>query len=174
MELTLDDNNIYKDVISNLQNAINESRSLTYELSPPMLDELGLIPTIEWKINEIKKQNSIKTELIDKTDGFVLDNKFQLSLYRTISEVIQNIVKHSQADIMRVTFSVDDDSYSVEIFDDGVGFDYDKVRAESLKNKKFGLFSVLERIKYLKGNFKIDSNSAKGTTVKIKFPKAAL
>jgi signal transduction histidine kinase len=174
MQLTLDENAVYKEVLANLQNAINESRSLTYELSPPMLDELGLIPTIEWKIEEIKKKNDIKTELIDKTDGFVLDDKYQLSLYRTISEVIQNIVKHSQASLLRVTFIVDDENYSVEIFDDGVGFEYEKVKAEALKSKKFGLFSVLERIKYLKGNFKIDSNSNIGTTVTINFPKSIL
>jgi len=174
MKLALDDNEIYKEVLDNLQNAINESRSLTYELSPPMLDELGLIPTIEWKIDEIKKQNDIKTELIDKTDGFVLDDKYQLSLYRTISEVMQNIIKHSQADLVRVTFIADEENYRVEIFDDGIGFDYEKVKAESLKNKKFGLLSVLERIKYLKGNFKIDSNSGIGTTVTINFPKSIL
>lgn len=174
MKLTLDENEIYREVLENLQNAINESRSLTYELSPPMLVELGLIPTIEWKIDEIKKQNDIKAVLIDNTDGFVLDDKYQLSLYRTISEVMQNILKHSQASIVRVTFTVDDENYLVEIFDDGIGFEYEKVKTEALKNKKFGLFSVVERVKYLKGNFKIDSNSGIGTTVTINFPKSIL
>ena len=90
-----------------------------------MLYDNGLIATIQWKLEEIAK-NNIKTKLIDKTTGYQ--------------------------------------------FDDGIGFDYKEISDKAVKDKKFGLYSVIERIKYLGGEIEIDTKNNKGTNVKIKLP----
>lgn len=165
-----DDNKLLDEVLENVQNAIDESRSLTYELNPPMLDEFGLIPTIEWRADALIKQNNIKLDFVDMTEGFILDDKFHLSLYRAISELFQNIVKHSKAQKIKVTFSVIEDNYIVEIIDDGIGFDFNAVKSNAIREKKFGIYSIIERIKYLGGNFKVESTPGKGTKSTISLP----
>lgn len=160
---------LINEVLDNIQKAINESRNITYELSPPILYDNGLIATIQWKLEEIAK-NSIKTKLIDKTEGYQLDSRIQISLYRTITEIFQNVIKHSDAQTLEVTFLKEENNYIVNISDDGIGFDYKEISERAVKDKKFGLYSVIERIKYLGGEMDIDTKNKKGTNIKIKLP----
>ena len=165
-----DENKLLNEVLENVQNAIDESRNLTYELNPPMLNEFGLIPTIEWKADIVAKQNNLKVEIIDRTEGYVLDDKYYVCLYRAISEVFQNVVKHSKAKEIKVTFLVQDKSYTIEISDNGIGFDFQTVRTKAIKEKKFGIYSIMERMRYLGGNFDIDTGPNKGTKAIITLP----
>lgn len=164
-----DDDKLINEVIDNIQKAINESRDITYELSPPMLYDKGLIETVQWKLEEIAKKN-ISTKVFDETEGYELEIQDQISLFRAITEIFQNVVKHSEAKNLRATFKKNNHHYVAEIVDDGIGFDYDFVSNNAIKDKKFGLYSVIERVKYLGGEIEIDTKINKGTSVIIRLP----
>ncbi len=158
------------DITSFIDEAINESRDITYELSPAVLYEMGLIPAISLKLDDIEKDNKIKTSLKDRSKTYELEEKEQIAIYRTISELLQNVTKHSKAKNVNVSFRRANGTYRIIVSDNGIGFDFDEMRGKAILQKKFGLFSVMERIKYIGGEVIINTASKKGTKVVIDLP----
>lgn len=161
---------IISEISDFLEDAINESRNITYELSPPVLYEMGLVPAINWKLDEIEKNNNIKTSLINRSKSYEIDKRGQIILYRSISELLQNVIKHSKADKVNVSFRLLTNDYRITVSDNGVGFDFKSIRKKVLAQKKFGLFSIMERIKYIGGRVEIDAKHRRGTKIIINMP----
>lgn len=161
---------IISEISGFLEDAINESRNITYELSPPVLYEMGLIPAISWKLDEIEKNNKIKTSLTDQSTSYELDEKEQIILYRTINELLQNVIKHSKAKEVNVSFKQFTNDYRITVSDDGSGFDLEAIREKAVSHKKFGLFSIMERIKFIGGEVIINTEPNKGTKAVINLP----
>ncbi len=153
-----------------LEDAINESRNITYELSPPVLYEMGLIPAINWKLEEIEKNHNIITYMINRSKSYKIEKREQIILYRSINELLQNVLKHSKADRVNVSFRLLTNDYRITVSDNGVGFDLKTMREKALSQKKFGLFSIMERIKYIGGSVEIDTKLNKGTKIIINMP----
>lgn len=158
------------EINSFIEEAINESRNITYELSPPVLYERGLVPAISFKLDEIAKNNKIKTSLTDQSKLYELDEKEQIILYRSINELLQNVLKHSKAESVNVSFKLLSDDFRITINDNGIGFDLEAMRDKAVSQKKFGLFSIMERIRYISGRVEIDTTPEKGTKVVIDLP----
>lgn len=161
---------IISEISDFLEDAINESRNITYELSPPVLYVMGLVPAINWKLDEIEKNNNIKTSLINRSKSYEIDKRGQIILYRSISELLQNVIKHSKADKVNVSFRLLTNDYRITVSDNGVGFDFKSIRNKVLAQKKFGLFSIMERIKYIGGRVEIDAKHRRGTKIIINMP----
>jgi signal transduction histidine kinase len=161
---------ILDEIVSYLDEAINESRDITYELSPPVLYEMGLIPAIEWKLDDMENKNGIKTSLIDHSNSHELSQKEQIITYRTIGELLQNIKKHSNAKNVNVSFGQANGTYKITVSDNGIGFDLETVMGKAISQKKFGLFSIMERIKYIGGEMNINTTPNIGTDVIINLP----
>ncbi len=161
---------IIGEITTFIEDAIKESRDITYELSPAVLYEMGLIPAISLKLDDIEQDIKIKTSLIDQSKSFVLEENVQIIIFRTISELLQNVKIHSQAKKLIVSFRLLTDVYRITVSDTGTGFDMDTMRERAVSEKKFGLFSIIERIKYIGGEVKIDSIPKKGTKVVIDIP----
>ncbi len=159
-----------KEISSFLEDAINESRNITYELSPPVLYEMGLIPAINWKLDEIEKTNNIKTSLINRSKSYDIGKRNEIILYRSINELLQNVIKHSEAKSLNVSFRLLTRNYRIIIADNGIGFDLETMTDKALSMKKFGLFSIMERIKYIGGRVEIDTKPRKGTKITIDIP----
>ena len=153
-----------------IEDAIKESRNITYELSPPVLYEMGLIPAISWKLEEIEKNNKIKTSLTDQSKSYKFDEKEKIILYRTISELLQNALKHSKAKEVKVSFKLLTNNYKITVSDIGIGFDIETIREKAVSQKKFGLFSIMERIRFIGGEVLINAVPNKGTEVVINLP----
>jgi PAS domain S-box-containing protein len=164
----------HKKIISEISgfvdNAINESRNITYELSPPVLYEMGLIPAINWKLGEIEKNSKINTSLTDQSNSYKFEDREQIILFRTISELLLNVIKHSKANNVNVSFRLLNNDYKITVGDNGVGFDMEAMQEKAVSQKKFGLFSIMERIKYIGGEVNINTKLNKGTKVIIKLP----
>ncbi|NHZ86434.1 MAG: PAS domain S-box protein [Planctomycetia bacterium] len=161
---------IISEISGFLEDAINESRNITYELSPPVLYEMGLIPAINWKLDEIEKNNKIKTSSINRSKSYEVGKREQIILYRSINELLQNVLKHSKAKDVNITFRLLTNDYRITVSDNGIGFDLKTMRDKALSEKKFGLFSIMERIKYIGGSVEIDTKPRKGTKVVINMP----
>ena len=161
---------IINEISGFLADAINESRNITYELSPPVLYEMGLVPAINWKLDEIEKNNKIKTSLINKSKSHKIGKREQIILYRSINELLQNVLKHSKAESVNVSFRLLTNDYRIIVRDNGIGFDLNVMKEKALSQKKFGLFSIIERIKYIGGSVEIDTKPKKGTKIIINMP----
>ncbi len=150
-----------------LDKALTNSRKLTYELSPPILYELGLIHAIKWKLQETKETYGISYRFIKKISTIKLDESTQIMLYRIFSELITNITKHAKAKVIKVFIDKINDLLYLVVKDDGIGFNTD---SNMTKKSSFGIFSIKERIDYLNGALTIESAYKQGTKIKITLP----
>jgi PAS domain S-box-containing protein len=160
------------DDISNcLGRVIDDTRALTFDLSYPILYELGFEAAVcEWLIEQIQEKHRIKTEF--KDDGLVkpLDDDICVLLFRNVRELLINVVKHAQASKVRVSIRKVNDNVQVSVEDDGIGFDPHEVTKKATKRAEFGLFSIRERLEQLGGIIVIESEPGSGSKITMKAP----
>ena len=144
-----------------IEQAIVDTRSLTFELSPPVLYELGLVPALEWLARKIQEDHGIPTRFHDDGQPKPLHENLRVVLFQAVRELLVNVVKHSQARHAQVILRRDGDALRIVVEDDGVGFETAKMNAETPRS--FGLFNIRERIEYLGGRLKIRSMCNYGT-----------
>lgn len=160
-------------VISNtselLNKAIAESRSLTYDLSPPILYELGLIAAFKWKLEQVSEKHGIKTILTGGDQKIIIQKEFNIFLYRIVSELITNVIKHASAKLIKLTIHKGRNYYYITVKDDGIGLkkQFDK---KNITKGGFGLLSIAERLDTIKGQFKIETDKDGGTKATVAIP----
>ncbi len=152
-----------------INDAIIKSRLLTYDLSPPILYELGLIPAIRWKLGQIESKYGIDTVFKNGKDILGIKNDIRILLYRIISELLTNIVKHANAKYIEIEIKKDKKYIYITVLDNGQGFDY-KPDYELNGQGGFGLFSINERLDSLSGRLVIESETKKGTKAIVIIP----
>lgn len=152
-----------------LDKAIKESRTLTYDLSPPILYELGFFSALEWKLEQFEKENQIKTKLSIEKDKDALKKESQIFLYRIFGELLTNIVKHANATEVEVQVFSEDELFRMTVRDNGIGIDTDLPKNTATNGSGFGLFSITERLESINGTFNIGSNED-GTIAEIILP----
>jgi len=146
--------------------AIKSSRSLTYELSPPVLYELGLAAAVDWKLEQIASGSKIKTQLEITHELPNIQEDLLILLFRAVSELLNNTVKHARAENVSVLLNMDGKCLNILVSDDGKGFNPEKPQ----KTAGIGLFSLRERLEYFDGTLTVDSDINKGTRVYITIP----
>jgi PAS domain S-box-containing protein len=151
-----------------IEQAIVDTRSLTFELSPPVLYELGLVPALEWLTRKIQQDHGVQTRFHDDGQPKPLHENFRVVLFQAVRELLVNVVKHAKASHAQVLLRRDGDALRIIIEDDGIGFEVSKSKAEAPRS--FGLFNVRERVEYLGGRVKIRSESKCGTRVTLIAP----
>ena len=150
---------------------MEESHSLTFDLSSPILHELGIERAIAaWLEDEVQEKHKIKTQF--QTDGLVkeLDNDICVLLFRNVRELLFNVVKHSHAKHVKVSIRKKKNNIQIIVEDDGVGFNPVEEAATAAINTKFGLFSIRERLEHFGGNIEIDSAPGKGCRITLIAP----
>ena len=146
---------------------MQKTRTLTYELSPPVLYELGLVNGMEWLINSVRENHHIEVRLFNKAGKISFNKEVEVIIYRIFSEMLTNVIKHAQAKLVLVYLEQYDNLFYLRVIDDGVGFDAENM---GTNEKSFGLFSIRERIERLKGSFQIVSKIGNGTIIDISIP----
>lgn len=152
-----------------LRNAINESRTLVYDLSPPILYELGLIAAIKWKLDQIEKKIGVITEFRFEENSIALKTDMKILIFRMICELLNNTIKHAGANLITVEIRKNAQNITVKVIDNGKGFDLKQGKALS-ELGGFGLFSINERLDALQGSMEIDSEPTKGTRITLTVP----
>jgi PAS domain S-box-containing protein len=152
-----------------LNNAIMESRTLTYDLSPPILYELGLIPAFKWKLEQIEEKHGIETTLIGENLEIGIKKEFNIFLYRIVAELFNNVIKHAHANLIELELKKEKNFYYISVRDNGIGFQ------KQLKKKigisgGFGLMSIIERLDSIKGRLEIKSELGDGTKATVILP----
>ena len=159
-----------KEVRELIEQAIVDTRSLTFELSPPVLYELGLGPALEWLARKILEEHGIQTKFHDDGQPKPLDENFRVVLFQAVRELLVNVVKHAQATHARVLLRREGDALRIIVEDDGVGFEVSNVAAKPDAIRTFGLFNIRERVEYLGGRVKLRSEPGSGTRVTLMAP----
>lgn len=171
-ELKLIDNDL-EFIYEHISSALVNSRNITSELSPPILYQLGIVEALYWLLECVETKHKIKSQINESTDEILLDEVKSILLYRSIQELINNIIKYAQATLIIIDFNQNELGLDIVIKDNGIGFNTEKLNnfyGISDNGGGFGLFTVEERIKNIKGKFKISSKINEGTTVTIFIP----
>ncbi|MCB1153139.1 MAG: PAS domain S-box protein [Deltaproteobacteria bacterium] len=158
------------DMIKLVNLTIKDTRTLTFELSPPILYELGLGAAVEWYLDKIQEQHGIETEFEGAAEGAELPEELRVILFRSIRELIVNATKHAQAKRISVDIRIWGNELLFVVQDDGVGFDLSILESAAGGETGFGLFNVRERLEYLGGQVEIHSTPGKGTQISFVMP----
>ena len=153
-----------------IEESIRYTRSLVFELSPPILYELGFEPAMEWLAEHMEKQYGLAVAVEDDDNPKPLDNEARVLLFRAVRELLFNVLKHSQASGARVCMRRAGEHLEVIVEDNGVGFAPDKPGGSSGKIEGFGLFSIRERLNYFGGRMEIESTPGEVTRVILTLP----
>ena len=145
------------------ESAVKSIRDIALLLRPPMLDDLGLVPALEWQAREISRRSDMEVEVHSGNVSENLGDETKVTIYRLVQEALNNAATHASAKNARVTVAQNSDKITVEITDDGHGFDPDRQRG-------MGILGMEERVRRLGGTLTIESAPRKGATVKAELP----
>ena len=149
---------------------LKRTRSLTFELSPPVLYELGLGEAVGWLVDEFRKQHPIRWEFRGERHSPPLRDDVRVTLFQGARELLFNAVKHARAKTVKVRVECDPREVRIRIEDDGVGFAADELWSNLKAMDGFGLFSVRERLESLGGRLEVDSQPGRGTRATLAAP----
>ena len=152
-----------------LKSTIAATRRIAADLRPLMLDDLGLVPSIEWLVENFTQRTGIACELSVDRQDLALSKAHASAVFRIVQESLTNVAKHAQAAHADIAIERDDGALVVRIEDDGVGFSLQAPR----KPNSFGLLGLRERASLLGGEVTIDSAPGEGTIVEVRLPSEA-
>ncbi|MBI5095762.1 MAG: PAS domain-containing sensor histidine kinase [Candidatus Hydrogenedentes bacterium] len=153
-----------------LDHAVEQTYSLTFELSLPILHGLGLMPAVGWLGEKICESKGIDFKLVDDGTPKPLGNDIRGACYYVVRELLVNVVKHAKASKVVVTAQVEESQLRLVVQDDGVGFDVSAPAEPARRDGGFGMFGLRERIEYLSGTIQFESEHGHGTRVTLCVP----
>ena len=154
----------YLDNIRSLADAsVNSIRNIALLLRPSMLDDLGLIPALEWQAREVARRSGIKVKVTAENVSDSLPDAIRTCIYRVAQEALHNVSRHSKATSAVVGVKQTDKALELTVEDDGTGFD-------PALTKGLGLLGMEERVKQLGGRLEIQSQPGKGTVLRVMLP----
>jgi PAS domain S-box-containing protein len=155
-----------------LEQAIADQRTLIFDLSPPVLYDLGLKEALAWLAEDVEKRHGVQIEVVDDGADKPLDDVAKAVVFRGVRELIMNVLKHAKARAAKVSLRRADDHLEIDVEDRGVGFDPDAPPDRATEGG-FGLLSVREQITSLGGTLKINSAPQQGTCASVCVPLQA-
>lgn len=153
----------YKSANKMLDIAVAEVRTISQNLQPGALAQLGLIPAINDLFNRFDDEHYPTIDFQHYDIPEKMDSMVALSMYRIIQELLYNSIKHANANEILIQINSEDNDLVLQFEDDGIGFDLDK-----LKRKGMGLENIKSRVTYLKGDISFDTKHGEGTSVLIR------
>ncbi len=155
-------------ILKLLEKTISSTRSLTFEISSPVLYELGMVPALRWIAEQFKQKHDLNVKVIQR--GHIGNIRIDLSvmLFKSVRELLVNTAKYSYAKLIKITTYSKGERIIIEVEDNGIGFDVAKFEATAIEEKGFGLFSIKERLEHLGGEMILYSRLNRGTKVILK------
>jgi PAS domain S-box-containing protein len=160
-----------EDISANLRQAIEYTRHIISDLSSPLLSELGFSAAIsEWLEENIQNRFEIETSFRCNTTAVELKEDVALLLFRSMRELVTNVIKHAQASKVEVIINVKENQLYLIVRDNGIGLKNDLKSQLSNGAEGLGLFSIRERMSDLGGEMKLKYSKSKGTEVTLTVP----
>jgi len=153
-----------------IKETIEETQSLTFRISPPILYDLGLEAALEWLTDRFSHQHGLLTYFESDRQPKPVDEDLKVLLFQAVQELLVNIVKHAKAHSLKVSMWRQNGFLYIGVEDDGVGFSPLARGYRQGKGGGFGLFSIRERLRPLGGNLEIKSEPEGGTEFVLSVP----
>ncbi|GLC27729.1 histidine kinase [Roseisolibacter agri] len=149
---------------------LEEVRLLSHAIHPRVLDDLGLVPALEWLARRTREHTALEVQVDADLPGDPADmsDATAAALYRVAQESLRNVERHARAHVARVTLRAEADDVILEVVDDGRGFDVAEAEA---RRPGMGLFSMRERLGLVGGSFEISTAAGRGTRVRARAPR---
>lgn len=155
-------------VLALVNDSIHATKSLTVELSPPILHEAGLVPALNWLARWMREKHKL-TVMVAAHGELAPDSQgIGVLLFQCVRELLFNIVKHAGVETATVTLDLSGKMLLIEVADAGTGFD---TRMLGLPSASFGLHSIRERLRVLDGVMDVVSAPWQGTRVQLRLPR---
>lgn len=161
---------IFTDLQNLISDSITQSRSIMAEMSPPVLNELGLESALEWLTEQATNKHGLNVVFKSMNGSAPLAHDVRVLLFQATRELLMNIVKHAQANNVKVKLYQTDQRVRIEVTDNGRGFDT-KMTYQPNMTGGFGLFSIGERLRHIGGVMAIKSAPGHGTTIILTAPR---
>lgn len=152
-----------------LEEAIAFTRSLTTQLSPPVLSQLGFGAALQWLGDDLEQRHGIAIR-VESEELTEVDREIAVLLFQAVREALYNAIKHAQADEVTVRATSKGTHVLIEVVDNGVGFELTSLDVGVGREGGFGLFNIREQLSYLGGHLEIDSEPGAGTRVALLCP----
>lgn len=150
-----------------MREAIDELRTLQFELSPPMLEKEGLVPTLRWLASHASERSDVQFAFHGPAGALALPEEIAIVLYQCARELVYNVVKHAGARNATIKLSAGDGDVTLTVGDDGRGFGT-RPTAWS-RSGGFGLFSIRERVGLFGGDVVVRSDGS-GAQIRVRMP----
>lgn len=160
-----------EDLLPVIQVGMEETRRIQMNLRPALLDDLGILATIDWFVREFKKSNP---DIQISTRFSIQENQIpaviKTVIYRIMQEALNNIIKHSKTKVVNLGLEIKESKIEFVIQDSGQGFDLDAMLAQKRTDSGLGLIGMKERAQLSGGLLEIESAQGSGTTILTSWP----
>jgi signal transduction histidine kinase len=153
-----------------IHQSIKELRRVILNLHPSALAELGMVGALQQNVKSFSMETDILGDLIITGDPRPLSSVQEITVYRVVSEALNNVRKHSRASVVTVKLTYEQEDILIEIMDNGKGFNLDETLKNEAAEGNLGLVSMRERAEMIGGSLDIDTSIAKGTKIMVRIP----
>ena len=154
-------------------NAMEESRRIMSDLRPSILDDLGILATIDWLCRQYETISpDVCIEKQVTVDEDEIPELLKIAIFRVLQEALNNVVKHSRAELVNLSLVARDGFIELTVEDNGVGFAQHNSHLKGHEDKGLGIASMSERTELSGGTFAIDSAPEKGTVIRCVWPRS--
>ena len=150
--------------------ALEGIRRFSQDLRPSILDDLGLVPALEWLVANLEKQSEITTRISVTGNRYRLPPEKELIVFRIAQETLSNVRRHSKASAIEMTIDYGDDALTLIISDNGQGFHMPARASDLIQSGKLGIIGMRERARLVGGTLIVQSDVNVGTTVTLRAP----
>jgi signal transduction histidine kinase len=159
-----------KEKINSLSKVIDESvesvQRITSKLRPGILDELGLIPAIEWQTQEFRNVTDKLFSLSLPSNEINIDKEKSTVIFRIFQEAVTNVIRHASASHVYISLNLNHPKLILEVRDNGSGISGEKI----INPRSLGIIGMRERALAVGGEVNIEGIPTKGTNVKVEIP----
>ncbi len=156
-----------QEMSSLIDEIINNVRRISSELRPNILDYIGLLPSLEWLLEDFKKKTETDGSFESDIKEIIVDKSTSTSIFRIFQEAITNIIRHANATFVQMKIEEDNKNYVVQLLDNGVGVDEEKIN----DLKSLGVIGMKERALQINSVLNISNRVEGGTKVSLIIPK---
>ncbi|MFQ5770590.1 MAG: PAS domain S-box protein, partial [bacterium] len=156
--------------VSLIERALQQTRNLSLDLRPSLLDDLGLVPALRWYLDRHARRTGVVAIFAADKLTTRLQPELEIACFRIVQEALTNAAKYARAKQIWVELHKINQELQVVVRDNGIGFDVNAARESAAKGTSLGILGMEERVLLVAGKLEIKSSPGKGTEVHASFP----
>ncbi len=161
---------LLEESISLTERVLQQVRSLSLDLRPSVLDDLGLVAALRWYVDRTAQRAGFAAQFANELSNGRPSPEIEIACFRVVQEALTNITRHAHARRVEVALRESGDGFELIVGDDGVGFDARSARERAVQGKSSGLLGMEERVLAVGGRIEIRSEPQLGTEIRARFP----